>query len=39
MKLTPEYQKRLDAFRKAQKHGENLQSEAANCVPPGCPAS
>jgi hypothetical protein len=37
MKLTPDYQKKLDAFRAAQKQGENVQSEAANCVPPGLP--
>lgn len=37
MKLTPEYQQRLDAFRAAQKDGENLQGEAANCVPSGMP--
>ncbi len=37
MKLTPEYQKKLDAYRAAQKQGENVQSEAANCVPPGLP--
>jgi len=37
MKLTPEYQKRLDVYRAAQKDGENLQSEAANCVPTGMP--
>jgi hypothetical protein len=37
MKLTPEYQKKLDAYRAAQKDGENLQSEGANCVPPGLP--
>ena len=37
MRLTPEYQARLDAFRKAQSKGENVQSEAANCVPPGLP--
>ena len=37
MKLTPEYQQKLDAYRKAQKKGENLQGEAANCVPPGLP--
>jgi hypothetical protein len=37
MKLTPEYQQRLDAWRKAQAKGENLQSEGANCVPPGLP--
>jgi hypothetical protein len=37
MKLTPEYQARLEAYRKAQQKGENLQSEGANCVPPGLP--
>lgn len=37
MKLKPEYQKKLDAYRAAQKDGENLQSEGANCVPPGLP--
>ena len=37
MKLTPEWQAKADAFRAAQKQGENLQSEAANCVPPGLP--
>jgi len=37
MKLNPEYQKKLDAWRAAQKEGENLQGEAANCVPPGLP--
>jgi hypothetical protein len=37
MKLTPQYQKQLDAYRAAQKDGENVQSEAANCVPPGLP--
>lgn len=37
MKLTPEYQTRLDAYRKAQEKGENLQSQGANCVPPGLP--
>ncbi len=37
MKLTPEYQKKLDAYRAAQKDGENLQSQGANCVPPGLP--
>jgi hypothetical protein len=37
MKLTPEYQARLDTYLKKQKAGENLQSEAANCVPPGLP--
>jgi len=37
MKLTPEYQAKLEAFRAAQKQGENLQGAAANCVPPGLP--
>lgn len=37
MKLQPAYQQRLDAWRKAQERGENLQGEAANCVPPGLP--
>jgi hypothetical protein len=37
MKLTPKYQSQLDAYRKAQQQGENLQGEAANCVPPGLP--
>jgi hypothetical protein len=37
MKLMPEYQKKLDAYRAAQAQGENVQSEAANCVPPGMP--
>ena len=37
MNLLPAYQQRLDAWRKAQERGENLQGEAANCVPPGLP--
>jgi hypothetical protein len=37
MKLTPAYQAQLDAYRKAQEKGENLQTEGANCVPPGLP--
>jgi hypothetical protein len=37
MKLQPEYQARLDAFKKAQEKGENLQTQGANCVPPGLP--
>ncbi len=37
MKLTPEWQAKADAYRAAQAKGENLQSEAANCVPPGLP--
>jgi len=37
MKLTPEFQTKLDAFRAGRKKGENLQGQAANCVPPGLP--
>lgn len=37
MKLTPEWQKKADAFKKAQTKGENLQGDVANCVPPGLP--
>ncbi len=37
MQLTSEYQRRLDAYKKAQEKGENLQSQGANCVPPGLP--
>jgi hypothetical protein len=37
MKLTPEYAAKLADYRKAQEKGENLQGEAANCVPPGLP--
>jgi hypothetical protein len=37
MMLLPEYQKQVDEFRKGQARGENLQGEAANCVPPGVP--
>jgi hypothetical protein len=37
MKLTPEYEKGLADYRKGQARGENLQTEAANCVPPGLP--
>lgn len=37
MKLTPEGQAQLDAYRAGQARGENLQSDAANCVPPGVP--
>lgn len=36
-KLTPVYQKKLDAYRAAQKLGENQQGQTANCVPPGMP--
>jgi hypothetical protein len=37
MKLTPEYQARLDAYNKGKEKGENTQTQAANCVPPGLP--
>jgi hypothetical protein len=37
MKLKPEYQARLDAYKKGQEKGENQQTQAANCVPPGLP--
>ena len=37
MKLTPEYQKKLDDYRAGQKRGLNEQTEVANCVPPGLP--
>src|ERR1044071_8161219 len=37
MKLTPPYQAKLEVFRAAQKQGQNLQGQAANCVPPGLP--
>jgi hypothetical protein len=37
LKLTPEYQARLDKFREGQKKGENEQSDTANCNPPGMP--
>jgi hypothetical protein len=36
-KLTPAYQARTDAYRAAQKKGENEQTDTANCVPPGMP--
>jgi hypothetical protein len=36
-KLTPEWQAKADAYHAAQAKGENLQSDAANCVPPGLP--
>lgn len=39
MKLTPEYQARLDEFRKSQARGENVQTAGANCVPPGLPGN
>jgi hypothetical protein len=37
MKLTPEWQAKADAYKAGQARGENLQSDAANCVPPGLP--
>jgi len=37
MKLTPDWQAKADAYRAGQARGENLQSDAANCVPPGLP--
>jgi len=37
MKLKPEYQARLDAWNKGKERGENQQTQAANCVPPGLP--
>jgi hypothetical protein len=36
-KLTPEYQKKLDAYHEGQAKGENEQTNTANCVPPGMP--
>jgi hypothetical protein len=36
-KLMPEAQAKLDAYRKAQTSGKNLQPEQANCLPPGMP--
>jgi len=35
--LTPEYAAKLKAFQDSQTRGENVQSENANCVPPGVP--
>jgi hypothetical protein len=35
--LTPAAQKLADAFEEGKKHGENLQNQLANCVPPGMP--
>jgi len=37
MKLRPEAQARRDAYAKAREKGENEQTQAANCVPPGLP--
>ncbi len=36
-KLTPEYAKILADFNARKAHGENLQTQAANCRPPGMP--
>jgi hypothetical protein len=36
-KLTPEAQAKLDAYKKAQESGKDLQPEQANCLPPGMP--
>jgi hypothetical protein len=36
-KLTPAAQANLDAYRKAQQSGKNLQPDQANCLPPGMP--
>jgi hypothetical protein len=36
-KLTPDAQAKLDAYRKKQGAGENLQPDQANCLPPGMP--
>ena len=35
--LTPEWAGKLKAWQAAQKQGENVQNENANCVPPGMP--
>jgi hypothetical protein len=35
--LVPDAQAKLDAYKRAQGQGENLQSQAANCLPPGMP--
>jgi hypothetical protein len=37
MRLTPAWQAKADDYRAGQERGENLQTEAANCVPPGLP--
>lgn len=36
-KLTPAAQAKLDAYKKAQKEGEDVQPVQANCLPPGMP--
>ena len=35
--LTPEYAAKLKTWQAAQKEGENVQNENANCLPPGVP--
>lgn len=35
--LLPAAQAKLTAYKHGQEHGENLQTEAANCLPPGMP--
>lgn len=35
--LVPAAQAKLTAYQRGQEKGENLQSEAANCLPPGMP--
>ncbi len=37
MQFTPEYRAKADEYRAGRAEGENLQSQAANCVPPGLP--
>jgi hypothetical protein len=36
-KLTPEYAARLEKYRAGQQEGQNLQTDTANCDPPGMP--
>ncbi len=36
-KLTPTAQAKLDAYKKAQQSGKDLQPDQANCLPPGMP--
>src|ERR1700744_3451234 len=36
-KLTPAAQAKLDAYKKAQETGKDLQPDQANCLPPGMP--
>src|SRR5579862_904539 len=35
--LVPAAQAKLTAYKRGQEKGENLQSDAANCLPPGMP--